>query len=132
MEARGYDPMNISGQFEEIANLKRQDALKKVERTKKEMEGKNNIFLSNSKKSAEKSTWKHLKHLHRDSNLKEFYLRNLFITSCKRLKNLKELLCPSKLLKKKQGIISKDKSFIKYECKEYKACERINPYGKFT
>ena len=32
MEARGYDPMNIRGHFAEIANLKRQDALKKVER----------------------------------------------------------------------------------------------------
>ena len=40
MEARGYDPMNIRGHFVEIANLKRQDALKKVERRKK------NIYLS--------------------------------------------------------------------------------------
>ena len=30
MEARGYGPMNIRGHFAEIANLKRQDALKKV------------------------------------------------------------------------------------------------------
>ena len=44
MEARGYDPMNIRGQFPEIANLKRQDALKKVGKKKKEMEGKTNIF----------------------------------------------------------------------------------------
>ena len=34
MEARGYGPMNIRGHFVEIANLKRQDALKKVERRK--------------------------------------------------------------------------------------------------
>ena len=35
MEARGYDPMNIRGHFAVIVNLKRQDALKKVERRKK-------------------------------------------------------------------------------------------------
>ena len=44
MEARGYDPMNIRGHFAEIANLKRQDAPKKVGKKKKEMEGKTNIF----------------------------------------------------------------------------------------
>ena len=41
---RGYDPMNIHGHFAEIANLKRQDALKKVERRKKEMERKTKTF----------------------------------------------------------------------------------------
>ena len=81
--------------------------------------------------SIEKSIRKHLKLLHRDSELKELYPRNLFITSYKRPKNLKELLCPSKLLKKKQGIINNGKSFIKCE-KECKTCERINPSGKFT
>ena len=49
MEARGYDPMNIRGHFAEIANLKRQDALKKVERRKKEMEGKINIFCQTAR-----------------------------------------------------------------------------------
>ena len=72
-----------------------------------------------------------MKLLHRDSELKELYPRNLFITSYKRPKNLKELLCPSELLKKKQGIINNGKSFIKCE-KECKTCERINPSGKFT
>ena len=37
MEARGYDPINSHGHFSEIANLKRQDALKKVERRKKKL-----------------------------------------------------------------------------------------------
>ena len=72
-----------------------------------------------------------MKLLLRDSELKELYPRNLFITSYKRPKNLKELLCPSKLLKRKQGIINNGKSFIKCE-KECKTCERINPSGKFT
>ena len=48
MEARGYDPMNIRGYFAEIANLKRQDALKKVERRKKKWKERP-IFLLNSK-----------------------------------------------------------------------------------
>ena len=96
------------------------------------MEGKTNIFVKQQEPafpSIEKSIRKHLKLLHRDSELKELYPRNLFITSYKRPKNLKELLCPSKLLKKKQGIINNGKSFIKWECK---TCERINPSGKFT
>ena len=48
MEARGYDPMNIRGHFMEIANLKRQDALKKVERRKRNGR-KDQYFLLNSK-----------------------------------------------------------------------------------
>ena len=48
MEARGYDPMNICGHFAEIANLKRQDALKKVERRKRNGR-KDQYFLLNSK-----------------------------------------------------------------------------------
>ena len=47
-QARGYDPMNIRGHFAEIANLKRQDALKKVERRKKKWKERP-IFLLNSK-----------------------------------------------------------------------------------
>ena len=35
IEARGYDPMDIRGQFLEIANLKGQDGLKKIKRRKK-------------------------------------------------------------------------------------------------
>ena len=49
MEARGYDPVNIRGHFAEIANLKRQDALKKVERRKKRNGRKDQYFLLNSK-----------------------------------------------------------------------------------
>ena len=48
MEARGYDPMNIRGHFAEIANLKRQDALKKVERRKRNGR-KDQYFLLNRK-----------------------------------------------------------------------------------
>ena len=48
MEARGYDPTNIRGHFAEIANLKRQDALKKVEGRKKKWKERP-IFLLNSK-----------------------------------------------------------------------------------
>ena len=72
MEARGYDPMNIRGHFAEIANLKRQDAQKKVERRKKKMEGKTNIFVKQQEPacpSIEKSIRKHLKLLHSDSEL---------------------------------------------------------------
>ena len=129
MEVRGYDPMNIRGHFAEIANLKRQDALKKVERRKKEWKERPIFFVKQQEPafpSIEKSIRKHLKLLHRDSELKELYPRNLFITSHKRPKNLKELLCLSKLLKKKQGIINNGNSFIKCE-KECKTCERINP-----
>ena len=134
MVARGYDPMNIRGHFAEIANLKRQDALKKVERRKKKWKERPIFFVKQKEPafpSIEKSIRKPLKLLHRDSELKELYPRNLFITSYKRPKNLKELLCPSKLLKKKQGIINNGKSFMKCE-KECKTCERINPSGKFT
>ena len=46
MEERGYDPMNILGHFVEIANLKRQDALKKVERKKNR--SNDQYFLLNS------------------------------------------------------------------------------------
>ena len=46
MEGRGYDPMNIRRHFAEIANLKRQDALKKVE---KRNGRKDQYFLLNSK-----------------------------------------------------------------------------------
>ena len=104
MEARGYDPMNIRGHFVEIANLKRQDALNKVDRRKKKWK-QGPLFLVKQQEPAfpsiEKSTLKHLKLLHRDSELKERYQRNLFIISYKRPKNVKELLCPSNLLKKK-------------------------------
>ena len=48
MEAGGYDPMNIPGHFAEIANLKRQDALKKVERRKRNGR-KDQYLLLNSK-----------------------------------------------------------------------------------
>ena len=125
--------MNIRGHFGEIANLKRQDALKKVERRKRIFKERLIFFVKQQGpafSSIEKSIQKHLKLLHRDSELKEFYPRNLFITSYKHSKNLKELLCPSKLLKKKQGIINNGKSFIKSE-KESKTCERISPSGKF-
>ena len=133
MQTRGYDPMNIHGHFVEIANLKRQDALKKVERRKKKWKERPVFFVEQQEPalpSIEKSIRKHLKLLHRDSELKELYPRNLFITSYKRPKNLKELLCPSKLMKKKQGIINNGKSFIRCE-NECKTCERINPSGKF-
>ena len=46
MVGRGYNPMNIRGHFAEIANLKRQDALKKEE---KRNGRKDQYFLSNSK-----------------------------------------------------------------------------------
>ena len=99
--------MNIRGHCPEIANLKRQDALKKVERRKK----KRTIFFVKQQEpsfpSIKKSIWKHLKLLHRDSELKELYPRNLFITSYKRPKTLKELLCPSKLLKKIKKLSAK-------------------------
>ena len=48
MEARGYDPMNIRGHFVKVANLKRQDDLKKVERRKRNGR-KDQYFLLNSK-----------------------------------------------------------------------------------
>ena len=43
MEARGYDPVNIRGHFAEIANLKRQDAVKNVERRKRN--GRKNQYI---------------------------------------------------------------------------------------
>ena len=45
MEGRGYDPMNIRGHFAEIANLKRHDALKKVERRKKKWKKRPVFFV---------------------------------------------------------------------------------------
>ena len=134
MEARGYDPMNVRGHFAEFANLKRQDALKKVERRKKKWKERPICFVKQQEPaflSIEKSIRKHLKIPLRDSELKERYPRNLFLTSYKRPKSLKELLCPSELLKKKQVIIHKGKSSIRCE-KECKTCKRINPSGKFT
>ena len=114
--------------------MKRQDALKNVERRKNKWKERPIFFVKQQEPafpSIEKPIRKHLNLLHRDSELKELYPRNLFITSYKPPKNLKELLSPSKLLKKKQGIINNGKSFIKRE-KECKTCERINPSGKFT
>ena len=76
MEARGYDPMNIRGHFVEIANLKRQDALKKVERRKKKWKERPIFFLKQLEPafpSIEKSIRKHFKLLHRDSEVKELY-----------------------------------------------------------
>ena len=73
MEARGYDPMNILGHFTEIANLKRQDALKKVERRKKKWKERPIFFVKQQEPafpSIDKSIRKHLKLLHRDSELK--------------------------------------------------------------
>ena len=49
MEARGYDPMNIRGHFAEIANLKRQDALKKVERRKKKWKERPIFFVKTAR-----------------------------------------------------------------------------------
>ena len=45
MEARRYDPMNIRGHFTGIANLKRQDALKKVGRRKKKWKERPIFFV---------------------------------------------------------------------------------------
>ena len=137
MEARGYDPCNeYSWTLRGNCKPEKTRCSEESGKKKKEMEGKERpIFFVKQQEPAfpsiEKSIRKHLKLLHRDSELKELYSRNLFITSYKRPKNLKELLCPSKLLKKKQGIINNCKSFIKCE-KECKTCERINPSGKFT
>ena len=96
------------------------------------MEGKTNIFVKQQEPafpSIEKSIWKQLKLLHRDSELKEPYPRNLFITSYKLIK-LKGTFMPIRITKEKQGIVNKGKSFIKCE-KECKTCERINPPEKF-
>ena len=122
--------MNIRGHFAEIPNLKRQDALKKVER-RKEMEGKTNTFCKTARTCFSKYKKFNLETLETSTQrfgIKELYPRNLFITSYKRPKILKELVCPSELLKKKQGIINKCKSFIK--CDECKTCERMNSSGK--
>ena len=91
MEARGYDPMNIRGHFAEIVHLKRQDALKNVERRKKKCKERSIFFFKQQEPafpSIEESIQKHLKLLQRDSELKEIFPRNLFITSYKRPKNL--------------------------------------------
>ena len=88
-EVRGYDPMNTCGHFAEIANLKRQDALKKVERRKRSGRKDQYFFVKQQEPafpSIEKSIRKHLKLLHRDLESKELYPRNLFITSYKRPK----------------------------------------------
>ena len=105
MEARGYDPMNIRGHFAEIANLKRQeDALKKVERRKKKWKERPIFFVKQQEPafpSIEKSIRKHLKLLQRDSELKELYPRNLFITSYKRPKKFKGTFMPIKTTEEK-------------------------------
>ena len=48
MEARGYDSRNIQGHFTEIANMRRKDSLKKVERENKQWKDRP-IFSSSIK-----------------------------------------------------------------------------------
>ena len=63
-------------------------------------------------------------------NLKKLFPKSLFITSYKRPKNLKELLCPSKLLKEKQVKTNKRNSYIRCN-KGCVICLRINSSIEF-
>ena len=77
-----------------------------------------------------KSIRKHLKKLHNNEQLKEVFPNRNFVTSYKRPKNLKELLRPSYLLKKKQGNTNKGNKYIRYD-KGYVTILRINPSREF-
>ena len=107
MEARGYDSRSIQGHFAEIANMRRKDSVKKVERRNKQWKDRPIFFIKHQEPAfpdINKSITKHLRILQYNKELKELFPKSLFITSYKRPKNLKELLCPSKLLKEKQVI----------------------------
>ena len=104
MEARGYDSRSIQGHFAEIANMRRKDSLKKVERRNKQWKDRP-IFSSRIKNQHFQTLTSQLENIFEfqyNKELKELFPKSLFITSYKRPKNLKELLCPSKLLKEKQ------------------------------
>ena len=84
MEARGYDSRSIQGHFAEIANIRRKDSLKKVERRNKQWKHRSIFFIKHQEPA-----------FPYNKELKELFLKSLFITSYKQPKNLKELLCPS-------------------------------------
>ena len=65
-----------------------------------------------------------------NKELKELFPKSLFITSYKRPKNLRELLCPSKLLKEKQVNTNNGNSYIRCD-KGCVTCLRINPSREF-
>ena len=109
MEVRGYDSRSIQGHFPEIANM-RKDSLKskKVERGNKQWKDRPIFFIKHQEPAfpdINKSLGKHLRILQYNKELTELYPKLLFITSYKPPKNLKELLCPSKLLKERGRLI---------------------------
>ena len=133
MEARGYDSRSIQGHFAEIANMWRKDSLKKVERRNKQWKDRPIFFIKHQETAfpdINKSIRKHLRILQCNKELKELFPKSLFITSYKRPKNLKELLCPSKLLKEKQVNTNNGNSYIRCD-KGYVTCLRINPSREF-
>ena len=133
MEARGYDSRIIQGHFAEIANMRRKDSLKKVERRNKQWMDRPIFFIKHQEPAfpdINKSIRKHLRILQYNKELKELFPKSLFITSYKRPKNLKELLCPSKLLKEKQVNTNNGNSYIRCD-KGCVTCLRINPSREF-
>ena len=133
MEARGYYSRIIQGHFAEIANMRRKDSLKKVERRNKQWMDRPIFFIKHQEPAfpdINKSIRKHLRILQYNKELKELFPKSLFITSYKRPKNLKELLCPSKLLKEKQVNTNNGNSYIRCD-KGCVTCLRINPSREF-
>ena len=97
------------------------------------MEGQTNFFIKHQEPGfldINKSIRKHLRILQYNKQLKELIPKSLFITSHKRPKNIKELLCPSKLLREKCIKNNKGNSCIKCK-KEYKTCSRISSSRSF-
>ena len=112
--------------------MRRKDSLKKVERGNKQWKDRP-IFSSSIKNQHFQTLTSQLENicdLHYNKELKELFPKSLFITSYKRPKNLRELLCPSKLLKEKQVNTNNGNSYIRCD-KGCVTCLRINPSREF-
>ena len=73
MEARGYDSRSIQGHFAEIANMRRRDLLKKVERGNKQFNNRPIIFIKYQEpafRDINKLIRKHLRILQYNKELK--------------------------------------------------------------
>ena len=122
---RDYKPSLVHRQFQEVSKIPRTEA--RAKRPKKNQVTKIK-FLTTSSPSLPKIEGiirKSLSLLHSDDSLKQLFPANIFSTICRRNKNLKELLAPSKYLNPKNSKQSSNTSCNKCDiCKNYMVFDR--------
>ena len=98
--ARDYKPSLVDKHFKEIGNISRTEARKKRISPEKVSKVKFITTYNPRLPKIDNIIKKHLSVLHNDENLKDLFPSDMFCTTYKRNKNLKEILAPSKYPKK--------------------------------